>query len=183
MNKSYILGAIAILVISGFGYKSFMPRDEEYMMAKEESAMQATIVSSTTDEQAMMKDKTMTATEEAMVATDTMVKSDTMMAKSGSYLPYDSAKLAMAKAGHVVLFFHASWCPTCRALDNDITNNIKNIPANLTVLDVDYDNSTELKKKYGVTYQHTLVEVDAQGNMIKKWAGSPTLSALVSEVK
>ena len=85
--------------------------------------------------------------------------------------------------GNVVLFFRASWCPKCRALDADINANIKNIPGNLTILNVDYDNSTELKKKYGVTYQHTLVQVDKSGAMIKKWAGSPTLADFIMEVK
>ena len=50
-------------------------------------------------------------------------------------------------------------------------------------LDVDYDKSAELKKKYEVTYQHTLVEVSADGSLVKKWSGSPSLSALVSEIK
>lgn len=47
---------------------------------------------------------------------------------------------------------------------------------------VNYDNSKELKTKYGVTYQHTLVQVDKDGKLLKKWAGSPTLSDLVSEI-
>ena len=119
---------------------------------------------------------------ETMMKEDTL-KADTMMAKAGSYIPYDAAKLALAKDGHVVLFFHASWCPTCRTLDTDIKNHAKDIPANLTILDVDYDASQTLKAKYAVTYQHTLVQVDAAGGMIKKWSGSPSLAALVSEVK
>ncbi|MEK7564045.1 MAG: hypothetical protein AAB510_00550 [Patescibacteria group bacterium] len=57
------------------------------------------------------------------------------------------------------------------------------IPSDLSILDVDYDNSSDLKKKYGVTYQHTFVQVDKDGNMIKKWNGSPTLAKLVSEVR
>ena len=48
---------------------------------------------------------------------------------------------------------------------------------------MDYDNSTSLKQKYGVTYQHTLVQVDSKGAQIAKWSGSPTLSALLKEVK
>jgi hypothetical protein len=48
---------------------------------------------------------------------------------------------------------------------------------------VDYDNSTALKQKYGVTMQHTLVQVDAKGNLIAKWTGSPTLSALTGNIK
>ena len=40
----------------------------------------------------------------------------------------------------------------------------------------------DLKKKYGVVYQHTFVQVDKDGNLIKKWSGSPNLSSLVTQV-
>lgn len=107
-----------------------------------------------------------------------------MMTKTGSYESYSAEKIAMASTTHhVVLFFRASWCPTCKAVDADIKVNLKAIPENLTILDVNYDDSTELKKKYGVTYQHTFVQVDARGNLIQKWSGSPTLNSLVSKVK
>ena len=110
-------------------------------------------------------------------------KADTMM-KAGSYEAYGAEKMAMASSTHnVVLFFRASWCPTCISVDKDIKANLGKIPSSLTILDVNYDNSSELKKKYGVTYQHTFVQVDKDGNMIKKWSGSPTLTALVKEVK
>lgn len=114
-----------------------------------------------------------------------MIQNDTStMTNAGSYESYDASKIAMASTTHnVVLFFRAGWCPTCISLDRDIKAHLKSIPENLTILDVDYDNSTELKKKYGVTYQHTFVQVDARGNLIKKWSGSPTLAELVTEVK
>jgi len=102
---------------------------------------------------------------------------------AGSYESYAPEKLAFAETGNAVLFFRASWCPSCRALDKDIKENLGAIPADLKILDVDYDNSKELKQKYGVTTQHTLVQVDKDGNMISKWSGSPTLSSLVSQVK
>ncbi|MCC6290947.1 thioredoxin family protein [Candidatus Nomurabacteria bacterium] len=103
--------------------------------------------------------------------------------KSGSYEAYSPEKIARASVDHdVVLFFRASWCPTCRAVDSDIKANLNEIPASLTILDIDYDKSSELKQKYGVTYQHTFVQVDKDGNLIKKWSGSPTLSSLVTEV-
>jgi hypothetical protein len=38
-------------------------------------------------------------------------------------------------------------------------------------LKTDYDSNNELKKKYGVTYQHTFVQIDSNGNMITKWNG------------
>jgi len=110
------------------------------------------------------------------------VKEEGGMMKAGSYEAYAPEKVVLASVTHdVVLFFRASWCPTCRALDTDIKAN--NIPESLTILDVDYDNSSELKKKYGVTYQHTFMQVDKDGNLIKKWSGSPTLLSLVSEIK
>lgn len=117
-------------------------------------------------------------------ATGTMMKSEGMMSGAGTYQAYAPEKVAkFAATGKVVLFFRASWCPTCRALDADIKTHLGEIPKNLTILDVDYDNSAALKQQYGVTFQHTMVEVDTQGKLIKKWSGSPTLAALVSEVK
>lgn len=115
--------------------------------------------------------------------TSIMDKGDTLI-KVGSYEVYTPEKVALASTTHdVVLFFRASWCPSCRAVDADIKANLSKIPRSLSVLDVNYDNSTALKQKYGVTYQHTFVQVDTEGNLIKKWSGSPTLSALVAEVK
>lgn len=108
---------------------------------------------------------------------------EAMMAKGGQYAAYDAAKIAFAKEGKVVLFFRASWCPSCRALDGDIKANLGQIPENLLILDVDYDKYADLKKQYGVTYQHTLVQVDENGKMIAKWAGSPELGDLLKEVK
>ena len=114
--------------------------------------------------------------------TNTSMTGDSMM-KSGSYEVYAPEKLMNALSGDVVLFFRASWCPTCKAADDDIRAHISAIPAGLTILDVDYDKSTALKQKYGVTYQHTFVQVKADGTLIKKWSGSSTLSALVAEVQ
>ncbi len=141
----------------------------------------------------MVEQEKMMADEKAMAEKNVMEKGggdammkkdDSAMMKVGSYESYDASKIEMASATHdVVLYFRASWCPTCAALDKDIRANLEAIPESLTILDVNYDNSTELKKKYGVTYQHTFVQVDAQGNLIKKWSGSPTLASLVAEVK
>ena len=114
---------------------------------------------------------------------DSGVKDGTIMMKVGTYEAYEPLKLARAETGDVVLFFHASWCPSCRGLNSDIENNMSAIPEGVSILKTDYDKETELKKKYGITYQHTLVQVDKDGNMIKKWSGSPTLASLVSQIK
>ncbi len=105
------------------------------------------------------------------------------MAKGGQYVSYDTSKIDFAKEGKVVLFFRASWCPSCRALDADIKAKLSQIPQNILILDVNYDTYKDLKKQYGVTYQHTLVQVDAFGNMIAKWNGSPELGDLLKQIK
>ena len=101
----------------------------------------------------------------------------------GSYEPYSLEKILKAENNKLVLFFHANWCPTCRALDADIKSHLDNIPEHTIILDVDYDSEVSLKQKYKVTIQHTLIQVDKNGEIIKKWLGSPTLKSLISELK
>jgi thioredoxin 1 len=112
-----------------------------------------------------------------------MMEKDGAMMSKGGYEAYDPSKLAMAEKGKVVLFFKASWCPSCRALDADIKASLADIPAGVTILEVDYDKSAELKQKYGVTMQHTLVQVDKDGNQITKWSGGATLEDIVKNLK
>jgi len=197
MNKNIgiVIGVVVLAVIVGGIYVSNNAKDDA-MMVKEQMEQKAMEEQKMAEEKAMMEKEAMEE-QDAMMKADTMEtdsmmkkdetsmmdKSDTMM-KVGSYETYAPEKVALASATHdVVLFFRASWCPTCRALDADIKANLSKIPESLAILDVNYDNSTALKQKYGVTYQHTFVQVDKDGNLIKKWSGSPTLSALVSEVK
>lgn len=68
-----------------------------------------------------------------------------------------------------ILFFHAPWCPECRGFEKAIARD--DIPAGVQILKVDYDSSTDLKKKYGVTIQSTFVSVDSDGNKLKLWSG------------
>ena len=90
----------------------------------------------------------------------------------GEYVLYDEAKVATAaRDGQAVLFFHAKWCPTCKIADQDIRDNLASIPRGLVIFQTDYDTYTDLEKKYGVTYQHTFVQVDEEGNEIVKWNG------------
>ena len=90
----------------------------------------------------------------------------------GAYLPKAEYQDQMAsRAGtKVVYFFHASWCPTCRATEAAIARD--GIPAGLTVVKVDFDTETDLRKEYGVTTQHTFVQVGPDGGELAKWTGS-----------
>lgn len=175
MNKTtyIIIGILALVVIAGGVYPS-MKKNNDTMVVKE------------TMDQPVMEDKKMNEEETVMKKEgmeDIKMTEEKTMMKTGSYEAYSPEKLARAATGDVVLFFHASWCPSCRSLNSDIEKNISSIPEGVSILKVDYDKETELKKKYGVTYQHTLVQVDKDGNLIKKWSGSPKLANLVSEIK
>ncbi len=149
-----------------------------WLLASREQGTSDTDAMAEKQESAAMEQKQVTKTED-------MMKKDegAMIVKGGQYVAYDASKVVFAKEGKVVLFFRASWCPSCRALDADIKANSSQIPADVLILDVDYDKYGDLKKQYGVTYQHTLVQVDADGKMIAKWSGSPELGDLLKEVK
>jgi thioredoxin 1 len=112
-----------------------------------------------------------------------MADENTSMMSHGSYEIYSPEKLARAETGTVVLFFKANWCPSCRSVDTDIKAHLGDIPEDLSILEVDYDNSVPLKQKYAVTYQHTFVQVSSDGTLIKKWSASPTLAAIVTALK
>ncbi len=102
--------------------------------------------------------------------------------EAGIYEDYAPEKLAFADTGSVVLFFHATWCPSCRVLEKDIDKNSSEIPVDVAVLKLDYDEETELKKKYGVTTQHTLVQVDSEGKLIQKWSGGSSLESVLKNL-
>lgn len=116
--------------------------------------------------------------------TDMMEKDAVMMAKNGEYMDYSAATAAAESAeGHkVVLFFHAPWCPFCKAADTAFKAKLDQIPANVVVLKTDYDSNTALKQKYGVTYQHTFVQIDKDGNLVTKWNGGD-LANLIKFIK
>ena len=176
MNKGILIVG-AIVVIGGAGLLLMQSSQKEAAMM-EQKAMEEKMMM---EEKAMMEKKAME--EKAVMEGGAMMEKDGAMMSKGSYEVYDASKLAMAEKGKVVLFFKASWCPTCRTLDADIKANMASIPAGVTILEVDYDKSGDLKQKYGVTMQHTLVQVDAQGNLITKWSGGNTLAAVVPMIK
>ena len=97
----------------------------------------------------------------------------------GAYVDYTEGIVART-IGTKVLFFRASWCPQCRALEKDITTGT--IPDGLTIIKVDFDNSAQLRQQYGVTLQTTVVYVDDDGALLRKTvlAEDPSLDALVS---
>ena len=70
-----------------------------------------------------------------------------------------------------VLFFHASWCPTCQVADRAFKESHDEIPADVVILKTDYDTSDDLKRQYDVNYQHTFVQVESDGSQVTQWNG------------
>lgn len=95
----------------------------------------------------------------------------------GTYASYSPTALANS-TGTDLLFFHAPWCPQCRALESSI--NAASLPDGVTIFKVDYDTNQALRQKYGVTLQTTVVRVDDEGNMVEKYVAydEPTFASV-----
>lgn len=197
-----VIGLVAVTLLIGgvFFVSKNKPTDgkTEAMVAEEKMMMEEKMEEKTMmedkalmDKEAMMdeggemmkkEDDIMMKQDEAVEGESMMKKEDdAMISKSGVYTAYSPESLAMAGKGKTVLFFHASWCPSCRGVDADIVKNVTTIPADVTILKVDYDKEIALKQKYGVTTQHTFVEVDASGDLVEKWTGG-TLAGILAKL-
>jgi thiol-disulfide isomerase/thioredoxin len=100
------------------------------------------------------------------------------------YIEYTPEGYEIYKNIRRVLFFYANWCPTCRPADADFMKNETKIPEDVVVIRVNYNdsdtdnNEKELAEFYSVTYQHTFVQIDGDGNEITKWNGGQVADLL-----
>lgn len=79
--------------------------------------------------------------------------------------------LALAQTRRVVYFFAADWCELCAADLHQLKTRPAELPADVTVVLVDYENSYDLKKKYGVPLQDVFVQIDKTGKRLIMWVG------------
>jgi thiol-disulfide isomerase/thioredoxin len=177
--------AIIIGLVVALGGIGFLVNGQNAQKAKDE----ASAMMKKTEDAAMMKKKETEAmmkkegdamtknADGSMVKTDGAMTKDTM-SKAGIFTTYAPDALTKTEGHKNIIFFSATWCPTCQATNKDIQANLGNIDPKLHILSADYDTSTELKAKYGVTMQHTFVEVDGSGNLIKKTNGLATVAAI-----
>ncbi len=145
---------------------------ESTMMMDDTKNMEDAMMSGSL-ERAIIDDKTMSGT-------DMMKKDQSDISKPTGYISYDEAKMmeALASGQRVVLFFHATWCPSCKALDKTLSDDT--VPSDAIIFKVDYDTSTDLKKKYRVVAQHTTVVLNADGTEKSKKLGARNIMEILN---
>lgn len=149
---------------------------EDTMMEDDNKAMADQEEDAAMVDDKMVKDSS-ADNSEAMVEDDTMMENVVK-----GYVDYNPDLFAQAEGQTRILFFHASWCPTCKIANQELITRSSELPAGVVIFKTDYDSRKDLKAKYGVTYQHTFVQVDAQGNLITKWNGGG-VSDIINRIK
>lgn len=163
MNKNTIIGiVIAVIILGGV-----------LIIANNQS-------SKSSEDAAMVKEDGIMKKEDAgMEKTDeegAMMKKDS----AARYINYTKADLDNNIDKRRVLYFYASWCPTCRIADPELSANSDKFPEDVVVLRVNYNDpdtdaqEKDLAKKYAVTYQHTFVQIDGEGKEVTTWNGGQT---------
>ena len=177
-NPIAIFAIIVVVSIVGFGAYTLyqkssrvdsMMKKDETMMPKEETSMQPT--------DAMMKKDD-----------GTMEDDNANEVADSRYVQYNRSALDSTSSDRRILFFYASWCPTCNPADASFIQNAIKIPEDVILIRVNYNDpetdqeEKDLAKKYGITYQHTFVQIDGTGKEVTKWNGGQ-IDELLSNLK
>ena len=127
-------------------------------------------------------------TRESPQVTQPMVEKPTAMTAPTRYVEYQTDTLDQVSANRRVLFFYANWCSTCRPADANFRENESQIPQDVILFRVNYnDPDTDadertLAQRHQITYQHTFVQIDSQGNPVTRWNGG-ALDELLNNLK
>ncbi|OGG17093.1 hypothetical protein A3D77_05780 [Candidatus Gottesmanbacteria bacterium RIFCSPHIGHO2_02_FULL_39_11] len=163
-NPIIIFVIIAVVAVLGFGTYTISQNSSQSDSIQSDSMMKK-------DDSAMEEDK----------LTDDKI--------AGSrYVQYSKSALDSASSNRRVLFFYASWCPTCKPADASFTQNASKIPEDVTLIRVNYNDpetdqeEKDLAKKYGITYQHTFVQIDSTDKEVMKWNGGQ-INGLLANIK
>ena len=106
-------------------------------------------------------------------------------ANAAGYISYETYSAAPEKysASNVVLFYNAYWCSTCKAARDGFEAGLSEMPEDLTIVLVDFDENTEMRKKHDVIVQHTFVQIDSMGNELQRWYGSTTVAEIKEKLQ
>lgn len=167
MNKTLIIVIIAaVLGLGGLAGALYVSQSDNYSDETNNSESSESMEKET---DAMVDE------DEVMVDEESMSKDDGAMMKEDSryvvLADFDSNSSAYDDQTKVY-FFHASWCPICQGIDKEINADTNKIPEGTVFIKTDFDDNTDLRKKYSVTTQYTFVQVDNDGNQIAKWSAT-----------
>lgn len=102
-----------------------------------------------------------------------------VVAAQAVYASYDASVLTSGQRS--LLFFHASWCPYCKEADAELQRIYEEQAAVISTYKVDFDTETDLRDRFGVSTQHTVVLIDEQGEILDFIQG-PTAEQLRAAV-
>lgn len=109
---------------------------------------------------------------------------ESVYSNSAGYISYETYSAAPEKYAdsNVVLFYNAYWCTTCKAARDGFEASLTSIAKDLTIVLVDFDENTEMRKKHDVIVQHTFVQIDTAGNEIQRWYGSTSVAEIEEKI-
>lgn len=93
------------------------------------------------------------------------IKNNWETVKNTQYQAYNET-LVKSHTGRILLFFHADWCSTCKALEKQILSTP--LPKDLLILKVNFDTQKDLTKKYAILSQSSFVQIDKTGKAYKR---------------
>lgn len=172
-----LIAAVSVFVFAGGQKDDGMMKKDDTMqsdgMKKDDGMMSKDSSTMSKDDGMMSHDDGMMKKDDSMSGPAMFKMDDGMMAMNKKALVVTFSDLQTAakhvKDGPTVLFFSATWCPDCRALVKSLQDSMNPLSPDITLVVVDYDKYMDLKTKYGVTYQHTFVQIDGKGNKIAIW--------------
>jgi thiol-disulfide isomerase/thioredoxin len=176
--KNILLIIVGFLIVAGVGafvMNQNSTSDSTMMMDKEENSVGPDGAAGVGEEK-MDKDTEDSGTDKPLAN------------NKSRYVVYTENVFEQTADTRRVLFFYANWCPTCRPSDASFQQNKDLIPEDVTVIRVNYndsdtdENEKALANKYGVTYQHTFVQIDNAGGEVVKWNGGQ-IDQLLANIK
>ena len=117
---------------------------------------------SASDNSAMMAEEEAEETIELTASVEAAVGSSTASYETGAVQAFDKAKFdeAVANGEKVLLDFHADWCHVCRGNEPLIEKAVDG--TDVVSFKINYDSAQDLRAKYGVVSQSTLIVFDGQ---------------------